>query len=52
MITTYHKKSAMFATQRIYAHTILFSKAYYWMLDVDGTTYLLPVGPDGEPVLV
>lgn len=51
MITAYYKTGAMFATQRIRAHTVLFGREYYWMEDVDGTWYLLPVGQDGEPVL-
>lgn len=37
-------------TQKVEFMTTLFDKDYYWMQDVDGSTYLAKVGKDGTPV--
>lgn len=51
MITARLKEGSEYAGQKIRFTTELFGKAYFWMEDVDGTTYLAKIGEDGLPDL-
>jgi len=42
-------KTQYYMGQKILFLTTLFGKEYFWMQDMDGTTYLARVGKDGFP---
>lgn len=49
IVEQYNPNKSSYAGQRLHYRTVHFGKEYFWLTDIDGTWYMVPMGEDGKP---